>query len=220
MVASQHGPMDPLMRLVLLVVNFHMHKDGKGGYPCQRCIAEETGLSERTVRGRLKLAIEQNWLLRSHRGKNGRGWNLYTYTAIIPARLAQFVPEWTKAPGDDRHAVPGDARRPAGADPRPAHSATMTGTSGHHDRHTVPTNSSSENLNNTYECPLARTPELLSDSWKIEEIRKWLSRPGIPEHHRDPETAIRVLPEQLRFLGYEQIVWQILQKQEVCGSVG
>jgi hypothetical protein len=203
------------MRFVLLVVNIHMHQDGTGAFPSQDLIAAETGLSVRTVRGRLALAIEQHWLYRSYLRKNKRGWNLYTYTAIVPAELAPFLPKGRGTLGGDRHGVPVDDRRRAGMGSRPAPGAATTGTLRHDDRHTVPTNSSSNTSNNTSECPLTRTTEMLCEIEGMKKIRAWLNRPDRPEHHSQPEVAIRVLPEALRFPGYEQIVWQILH-EDAC----
>jgi Helix-turn-helix domain len=216
MVASEHGPNNSLMRFVLLVLSLHMHKDGEGAFPSQARIATRAGLSERTVRDRLKLAEQQYWLLRSHRGKNGHGWNLYTYTAIIPVDLAAFVPKGKTALNDDRHAAPVADRQPAGTGPRPAPGAATTGMPRPYDRRAVPTNSSNNSsCNSSSERPLSRTPETFGDSEKEEKnakIRMILSQPENRKRLGTSYVAIRQLPESLRYRGYETFVEQVWEE--------
>ena len=62
--------------LVLLTLGTYMGNDGTRAHPGQRQLAEQTGLSERTVRGHLASAVADGWIVeryRGHRTGDGRG---------------------------------------------------------------------------------------------------------------------------------------------------
>jgi hypothetical protein len=85
-VASERGPASPTTRHVLLTLSLHMGVDGDRAFPSERCLAAETGLSERAVGIHLQQAIDAGWIVRAPR-RQGRGWARYVYQAVIPERL-------------------------------------------------------------------------------------------------------------------------------------
>lgn len=77
-IKSPHGPESPILRLVLLVVADWLLRDATYCSPSISVLAEQTGLSQRAVRERLRQA-EGTWFTRV---KAGRG---YRYFPCIPA---------------------------------------------------------------------------------------------------------------------------------------
>lgn len=84
-VASEAGPPDPLARLVILTVSLRMKPDRTYAWPSQVTVADQTALSERTVRKYLDKAVESGWLKRSRRGTERAGW-VYQYELSLPER--------------------------------------------------------------------------------------------------------------------------------------
>lgn len=82
-VCSKHGPPSPTRRHVLLVLSLHMDKDGGSCFPSERLLAEETGLSERSVGQHLEVAAREGWVCRQQRGST-KGWRQWHYLASIP----------------------------------------------------------------------------------------------------------------------------------------
>ena len=82
-IKSSDGPRSPILRLVLLILADWSTKDGSRATPAISVLAEQTGLSERTVRERLKQA-DGVWFART---KRGRGYN---YSLLIPPSDTQL----------------------------------------------------------------------------------------------------------------------------------
>ncbi len=85
-VASKHGPHSSV-RLVLLTLGLHMNEKGGSCFPSQATLAEETGLTIKTVRDRLQEAEEQGWIIRGEKGASGQGWKRHEYRAVIPVHV-------------------------------------------------------------------------------------------------------------------------------------
>jgi len=61
-----------------------MNADGKDCYPTTKRIAEETGLSERSVCTHLKKATETGWLFAFRKGDSGQAWSRHQYRPNVP----------------------------------------------------------------------------------------------------------------------------------------
>jgi len=90
-VASPLGPSKPVTRHLLLTVALFMDADGSGAYPSYELLAERTGLSRRSVVTHMNAAVEEGWLERDVRGRNGQGWRLFEYSIALPPAVAQKV---------------------------------------------------------------------------------------------------------------------------------
>ncbi len=84
---SEHGPKDPIMRLVLLVLATFMHCDGTHCWPSQVTIAKRSGLSVRSVERKLAIAKKNGWIKASTAGYTGQGYKHYQYEPTIPYGL-------------------------------------------------------------------------------------------------------------------------------------
>lgn len=74
-------------RHVLLTLSTHMNRDGGSAFPSTRTLAQETGLSRRTVEGHLRAAEAKGWIARSEAGA-GRGWRRQEYEPLLPTASA------------------------------------------------------------------------------------------------------------------------------------
>lgn len=112
LIASDQGPDSPTTRHVLITLSLHMADDGSRAYPSERCLAEETGLSERAVGIHLQRAVDAGWITRKPR-REGRDWAQYHYQAVIPSQMRG--PERRSGRGTEPHArgpEPDDAEVP------------------------------------------------------------------------------------------------------------
>lgn len=73
-------------RHVLLTVSCFMNDVGGGCYPTQEQIAEASGLTDRSVRQHIEVAIEAGWLKRKEHGFRGQKWRNYEYEASWPSQ--------------------------------------------------------------------------------------------------------------------------------------
>lgn len=83
---SPEGPSNPTTRLVLLTLSTHMSQEGERCFPTTRRLAEQTGLSERSVITHIQRATQEGWLLVSKHGTNGQGWRRHEYHPLVPQR--------------------------------------------------------------------------------------------------------------------------------------
>lgn len=81
--ASENGPA-ATTRHVLLTLSLHMDAYGGSCFPSTKLLAEETGLSERTVCTHLEKASKAGWIEKCIRDLNVRGWKRHKYQAMIP----------------------------------------------------------------------------------------------------------------------------------------
>src|SRR5262249_52269431 len=92
-VLSDAGPPNPVMRLVLMAVSLHMRSDGTGAWPSQATLANRTAVSRRSVITHLEAAERDGWVRRYTAGRNGRGWRLCGYEAVVPTAVYWTLPE-------------------------------------------------------------------------------------------------------------------------------
>jgi hypothetical protein len=172
LVASEHGPKHGLTRLVLCVLALHMNQQGGSCFPSQTKIAKRAGISVRSVRHHIGLAVDGGWLkVEGQKLRRGHASFVNDYTATIRASLVLLTktppwvddPTWKQAaapagrsngngqaaadaggsPSESKHPAP-DARQAAlGAKP-PAANDTTPGNLRTDTRQELPTNSSSE----------------------------------------------------------------------------
>jgi hypothetical protein len=102
-------------RHVLLTLSTYGDQKGRDIYPPTRTLATATGLSRRTVEGRLREADEAGWISRTHVGQ-GQGWKRIRYELLIPERGEADSPPTPSNVGKDVPHLPdergeADARR-------------------------------------------------------------------------------------------------------------
>lgn len=85
-VLSNSGPSNSTTRFVLLTLSTHMTQNGERCFPTTRRLAQQTGLSERSVITHIQRAVDEGWLLVSKRGTNGQGWRRHEYHPLTPQR--------------------------------------------------------------------------------------------------------------------------------------
>lgn len=116
-IASKDGPRNPNARLVLLTLSLHMKSDGTGAWPSQTLLAQRSGLSRRAVQTHLENAAKEGWLDRRAGARNGQGWRLTEYEAVVPYSVYEALPErpWEADPTWRRGAcgAPPSSRRGA-----------------------------------------------------------------------------------------------------------
>jgi len=112
MIASIHGPESPTTRHVLLTLSLFMDNDGGSCFPATRTIADNTGLSERSVCTHLELAANTGWIKKTERAGNGQAWKRHSYEAAIPEKALKEVQHVEKK-GTER----GSARQAKGTEP-------------------------------------------------------------------------------------------------------
>lgn len=116
--SALHGPRDPLMRLVLVMLAMQMRRRDIHARATHAQLAGMTGLAERTVRDRLSRALEAGWLI-VHGPRTRRAYELTT-----PARLSAI-----------RHPVPERSGMPCRTPRAPPPSRYLRGSGGHERRH-------------------------------------------------------------------------------------
>lgn len=84
-VASLKGPINPVMRHVLLTLSLNMDEKCYC-FPSIKYLAERTGSTEKTVGKHLKNAVQLGWIKRRRRGVNGQAWQHYEYWGTYPQR--------------------------------------------------------------------------------------------------------------------------------------
>jgi hypothetical protein len=99
---SKCGP-KPTTRLLLLTLSVHMDGNGGSCFPSTRKLAEETGLSERTVCTHLEIAEKEGWIKKMKQGLTGRSWKRHSYQAAIPPEALKQV-QHPKQQGTEPHA--------------------------------------------------------------------------------------------------------------------
>jgi hypothetical protein len=99
-VCGEHGPGSPTARLVLLAISLHMNAQGANAWPSQATIARRSCVSTRVVVKHLGIAERQGWLKRYEAGRNGQGWRLTGYEAVLPDHVYELLPErpWESDP--------------------------------------------------------------------------------------------------------------------------
>ena len=155
-VARLHAPHSPNLRAVLFAIAARMDQTGVA-FPSQKQIADDIGLSERTVRPAVLDARRSSWLAVVERVRPGKAWRLSHYIACIPDHidlgtidlgasvdLPAIAEKWLHAHGlidDDLHgqaplrvakrrpkgAASNAARSPQGAESIAAASRSVTG---------------------------------------------------------------------------------------------
>ena len=105
-IASEHGPKDSTTRHVLLTLSLHMNEKGGSCYPSTRTLADETGLTRRTVEKHLAKAHKQGWLSKKRHGLSGQRWKRNEYAAQIPKEARRKLEKERKKGGE------GDSPRP------------------------------------------------------------------------------------------------------------
>jgi hypothetical protein len=99
-VASKAGPVEPTSRHVLLTLATHMDKHGRA-YPSHKLLAEETGLTERSVGQHLRLAESAGWIRVYEKHRPGKAWRWHEYEAVISNGSSDsnnIVPELASGP--------------------------------------------------------------------------------------------------------------------------
>lgn len=99
-IASQHGPAAATTRLILLVISLHMDPAGENAWPSQTTIAKRAAITVRSVSKHIQEAASDGWLGISWAGRNGQGWRLTRYHAVVPEAVYATLPEkpWEKDP--------------------------------------------------------------------------------------------------------------------------
>lgn len=90
-VASMSGP-SATTRHVLLTLALHADADGGSCFPSTRLLEQRTGLSRRTVEGRLRDAERDGWISREPCGE-GQAWRHMSYTLTFPMNVEQELPQ-------------------------------------------------------------------------------------------------------------------------------
>lgn len=66
-----------------------MNEKGKSAFPATRTLADETGLSRRTVEKHLRQAADQGWIERDIHGFSDQGWKRHEYRPALPDDLRE-----------------------------------------------------------------------------------------------------------------------------------
>ena len=108
-IASPDSKLDPTTRLVALTLSLHMNERGGSAFPGAPLLAEETGLSERSVRDHLKILVGSGWLDQTEKGgQKGERRRANAYRACVPAPLQELQGS-EAAPLQLVHATPAPA---------------------------------------------------------------------------------------------------------------
>lgn len=86
--------MEPPLKLVAVALAWHAHKDGTSAYPSKKLLAQETGLSERTVQRHLARLVKIDVITiqaraGGHRATTYRFDLLRGETSVTPLAMAQ-----------------------------------------------------------------------------------------------------------------------------------
>lgn len=110
-VASEGGPPRSTTRHVLLTLSLHMNEKGGSCFPSTRTLAEETGLSRRSVETHINLAVADGWLRKRLIGLKGQRWRRSEYEATLPTRWGTTFPTSEKGGvTDDEGGEPRDQK--------------------------------------------------------------------------------------------------------------
>lgn len=84
-VSSEDGPESSTTRHVLLALSLYMNQKGGSCFPSTRTLADETGLSRRTVEEHLRRAADNGWIKKTppRRAEDGT-YEPAEYTASVP----------------------------------------------------------------------------------------------------------------------------------------
>ncbi len=137
--AVRKSQLEPLTKLVLFNLSFHMTEAGEKCFPSVSLQAKYTGLSERSVYNHLSAAEAAGFITKSKRGFSGKQWAQNEYTATFPKGFVLPV-----RGAADAALEPVDNSSPRGA-PRAGRGAPRAGGGVHH----VQTNSSEEKIINS-----------------------------------------------------------------------
>lgn len=109
---SPVGPSSSTTRHVLLTLSLHANPAGGSCYPSTRLLAEETGLTRRSVETHLQLAEDAGWFDRKPRG-SGQDWRRMEYQLLIP-KVAKEVRHEGGEAGSPRPAEGGEPHAEGG----------------------------------------------------------------------------------------------------------
>jgi len=114
---SNHGPISPTTRHVLLTLSLHMGTHNGSCFPSTKTLAKETALSERAVITHLKKARTSGWIKTGkHKKAAGQAWAGHQYQAIIPDIIntkgteGGSVPLWKGAKSNAETTEPGSKK--------------------------------------------------------------------------------------------------------------
>lgn len=98
-IASYRGPSKPVTRHILLTLSLFMRAQECVAFPSIDLLAERTGLTERTVRKHLELAVAEGWIAREL-VTGIKGWPRYVYAARMSAEAYAALPSELPWQGD------------------------------------------------------------------------------------------------------------------------
>jgi len=68
-----------------------MDNKGANGFPSTKKLAEESGLSERTICTHIEKAAKDGWIQKTIGGVSGQGWKHHKYIPMIPGKALKEV---------------------------------------------------------------------------------------------------------------------------------
>jgi hypothetical protein len=80
-----------------------MDENGGSCFPSTRKLAEETGLSERTICTHLEIAENEGWIKKMQQGLTGQRWKRHSYQALIPPKALKEI-QHLEVKGTEPHA--------------------------------------------------------------------------------------------------------------------
>ena len=92
-ILSKTGPANATARLILISISMHMNSRGESAWPSQATIAMRAFVSRRSVVKHLEAAVRDGWISRYGAGRNGQGWRLSGYLAVVPDDVYDKLPE-------------------------------------------------------------------------------------------------------------------------------
>src|SRR5437868_2149710 len=96
---SEHGPTNPLARLVLMAVSIPMRNNGTNTSESQDTIATRTAMGERSVRRHLERLDKEGWVNRTRvkraggEGNKRHSWFHTVYDAVVPDDVYYLLSE-------------------------------------------------------------------------------------------------------------------------------
>jgi hypothetical protein len=84
-IRSTEFPSDPTLRSIINAITFYMDVNGKGAYPTEEQLAQDTSYSRGTVSRKLTFAVEHGLIER--RKHQQKGQNYWNYIYILPFRF-------------------------------------------------------------------------------------------------------------------------------------
>ena len=91
--SSSAGPKSAVTRHILLAISLYMSEKGEGAFPSMERLADDTGLSVRSIKKHVPLAEELGWLKVIKKRGRGQGWKRNDYKATIPDNYYQKMEE-------------------------------------------------------------------------------------------------------------------------------